>query len=230
MRFGIVLSVLVMIAAALPTRDAAAFSRRKECRLACVAAIDDCVAAGGKPRRCKRQILKRCRHDGTSACAPPSTTTTTSEETTTSVPGGSTSTSPGATSTTSLEVTTTSEPVGTTTTLPSPMNGCTYIEALDRSAPGALRTIVFDYYYYSPPCIRIAAGQTATFQGSFVTHPLVGGTIVDMTKMPDATSPIPFTSSGTSKDVSFPAAGTFPYYCDAHGADFGMYGVVYVDP
>src|SRR6185503_15322511 len=62
--------------------DVTALSRRKECRLACGATIDACVAQGEKPRRCKRQTLKRCRHEGVATCGVTTTTT----------PGGTTTT------------------------------------------------------------------------------------------------------------------------------------------
>ena len=215
MRHASLLAGVLMFSATFPVSETDAISRRKECRQACSAAIDACVAAGGKRRKCTYQTLKRCRQEGTSVCASSSTTSTT--------------TSPGGTSTTNLEVTTTTGPNVTTTTLAS-VNGCTYSEALDRTAPANFRTIVFVFPYYSPACMRIAAGQTAIFQGDFATYPLVGGTIVAMTKMPDPASPIPSTSSGTSLSVMFPSAGVFPYYCDTYGAMYGMYGVVYVDP
>jgi plastocyanin len=214
MRRASLLAGVLVFSTTFPVCETEATTRRKECRPACSAAIDACVAAGGKRRKCNRQTLKRCRQEGTIVCASSSTTSTT--------------TSPGGTSTTS-EVTTTTGPNVTTSTLAS-VNGCTYADALDRTAPANFRTIVFVFPYYSPACMRIAAGQTAIFQGDFATHPLVGGTIVAMTKMPDPASPIPPTSSGTSLSVMFPSAGVFPYYCDMHGAMYGMYGVVYVDP
>ena len=84
---------------------------------------------------------------------------------------------------------------------------------------------------FNPPCIRIAAGATVTFnpggQG-FGSHPLVGGTIVNGVEVPDPTSPIPPTSSGNmALDVVFPNAGSFGYYCSAHAPS--MAGAIFVE-
>jgi plastocyanin len=91
--------------------------------------------------------------------------------------------------------------------------------------------VTFTFTEYSPKCIRIAAGQSVTFSGSFLSHPLVGGEVVNGTKTPDPTSPIPTTTSGTMRAVSFPAGGVFSYYCDVHAlSPFDMVGAVFVDP
>jgi plastocyanin len=201
--------VLAVSIASLP--DAAAISKKKACRLGCKAAIDACVASGGKRARCKRLTLKTCRKQGIETCTV--TTTTVAAPTTTTT------------------VTTTTLP--TTTTLLM-LNGCTTADAEDRTKPTADRTVEFGPYYYAPHCIRIAAGQSVTFAptegSSFAGHPLVGGEISGGTKVPDPSSPIPSLVDGTIADVPFPSAGTFPYYCDQHGVLFGMEGVVFVDP
>ena len=117
----------------------------------------------------------------------------------------------------------------TSTTFPE-VHGCTSGNALDRSAPADDRTVTFVAYEYTPKCIRIAAGQTVTFSGLFESHPLVGGEVVGVDQIPDPSSPIPPTSTGTMKAVPFENGGVFPFYCDFHGAALGMFGAVLVNP
>src|SRR5262245_56348205 len=133
-----VVSLIVAATSWMPP-DAAAISRRKACRLGCHAAIDACVAGGGKRGRCKQKTLKNCRKQGIETCT---VTTTTVAAATTSTTGATT--------------------VPTTTTIPS-VNGCTTADAVDRTKPTADRTVEFGSYFYSPQCIRIAAGQSVTF-------------------------------------------------------------------
>lgn len=205
---GCVLSV-VLIAIVWTAPAADAVSKAKACRRGCGAAIEACVEHGGKRARCKRQTLKRCRKRGLDTCV---VTTTTLEALTT----------------------TTSTAAPTTTTTLQEVNGCTTADAVDRRKPTADRSVEFGPYFYSPQCIRIAAGQSVTFAAtegsSFLGHPLTGGEVVGETKVPDATSPIGSVTDGVIVDIVFPSPGTFPYYCDAHGVLFGMTGVVFVDP
>jgi plastocyanin len=98
-----------------------------------------------------------------------------------------------------------------------PVNGCTTF--VDRSAPSDTRQIDFptgvNPTQYNPPCMQIAVGQTVTFAGSFMHHPLepFGG---------DSSNPITSTSTGNSAPFTFPAAGTFGFHCSAHpGIMFG---------
>jgi plastocyanin len=89
-------------------------------------------------------------------------------------------------------------------------------------------------FKYAPACIRIKAGSSVTFASdgapSFALHPLQGGEVVNGIAQPDPNSPIPPTSGAqASIDVTFPNAGTFPYYCQSHYAS-GMMGAVFVDP
>ena len=190
--------VLPLMLLAFTPSQAEAISLRKQCRLSCGAAIDTCVSAGGRRRRCKRQVLKQCRREGLATCIETTTTTLTGGTTTTIMPGQS-------------------------------VNDCTLASAVDRRDPGADRIVTFTFTAYTPPCIRIAAGQSITFSGSFVNHPLVGGTVTSV-KTPDPSSPIPSTSSGSMLVVPFPSAGTFPFYCDVHALGFGMFGAVFVEP
>jgi plastocyanin len=229
MRLASVPASVLTLVLAWPVADADAASRRKECRQACGAAIEACVEAGGKRKRCKRQTLKTCRRQGVGACAPTTTTTTTSAGATTTLAGGTTTTG-GGTSTQPGGSTTTTVAGGSTTTLAT-VHECTVGMAVDRRAPGADRSIAFTSYSYTPRCMLVAAGQTVTFGGSFGTHPLVGGEVVGNTPTPDPQSPIGFVDSGASTQATFPGAGVFPFYCDEHGLSFDMRGAIYVvDP
>jgi plastocyanin len=218
--------ILFGFVAILPP-DAEAISKRRQCKDACGAAIDRCIAQGGKKRKCRRQTLNTCRKQGVETCAVTTTSTTVRGGTT--IPGGSTTTVAGGSTTTGPGGTTSTNPGGTTTTtIGDTVHGCSRMNATDLKANGA-PTVAFDFYQYVPRCILISAGQTITFNGSFTVHPLVGGQLVGIVKTPDA-GPIGFTNSGTSKSILFPAAGTFPFYCDAHAIDFAMTGAVFVDP
>jgi plastocyanin len=224
MRAVVVFVAALCTAGMVEPDEAGALSRRKECRQACGATIDACVAQGGKRRRCKRQTLKRCRQEGPAATCTATTTTVAGVPTTTTTgAGGSTTTSPGGSTTT---VTT---PGGTTTTGPASVHGCTHDGATDLTADPS-PDVSFTSFSYSPKCVRIEAGQSITFGGSFSFHPLVGGEVVGGVGMPDPSSPIGTTSSGTSTNVIFPSTGTFPFYCGNHGPGFDMTGAVFVDP
>jgi plastocyanin len=108
-----------------------------------------------------------------------------------------------------------------------PLNGCaSQASFTDRSGTGASRTITGPSgaapAQYDIPCMRIRAGQMVTFtEGSFAQHPLAaaGG---------DSPNPIPTTSSGTSVDVTFPAAGLFGFHCMIHPTI--MMGAIMVTP
>src|ERR1044071_1379625 len=110
--------------------DAAAISKRKQCRDACGPKIDACIAQGGKKKKCRRQTLKTCRKEGFETCTVTTTTTTirgattTQVGATTTIAGGSTTTGPGG------SVTTTSAPGGTTSTTLT-THGCTRDNAQD---------------------------------------------------------------------------------------------------
>jgi plastocyanin len=105
------------------------------------------------------------------------------------------------------------------------VNGCDPATAEDHTADSSV-TIMFPVggLKYSPACIKIAKGSSVTFSGSFMNHPLSGGT----SGTPDASSPITHTMTGTSADFTFSEAGTFPYYCDFHFSS-GMEGAIFVE-
>lgn len=102
--------------------------------------------------------------------------------------------------------------------------GCTELQ--DRTAEDAARTITFGDALgnnYAPKCLRIKAGQTVTFEGDFVVHPLA-----------QACGPadvVPNVTSGTSQAVTFETAGNFGYFCTKHGnpAGGGMAGRIVVE-
>jgi plastocyanin len=74
---------------------------------------------------------------------------------------------------------------------------------------------------YTPHCVRIKAGQTVTFTGSFPAHPLANDG--------ETVTPIPaHATTGSEVKVSFPAAGTFGFHCDFHPTS--MFGSVKVVP
>ena len=113
----------------------------------------------------------------------------------------------------------------------SALNGCTDALFVDRTATGADRTVAFGAgsmpFAYAPKCITVAAGQTVTFMGDFNVHPLAPGTSPAAPDAGTAGNPIPRAGSGTMTQVTFPTAGTYPYYCVFHYGG-GMVGAVRV--
>jgi plastocyanin len=83
-------------------------------------------------------------------------------------------------------------------------------------AAAADQKITFTFPAYSPPDVTIKTGDTATFSGSFSSHPLVW----------DA-SQFDETNTGSSKSFSFSVPGMYAYHCRLHQAD-GMVGLVRV--
>ena len=85
---------------------------------------------------------------------------------------------------------------------------------------------------FSPKCLGIAAGQSVTFfgdttQGStFFVHPLRPGG-ANGSDPGAAGNPIVAQSGGSTYTVTFPAAGTYGYFCLSHEG-MGMYGAVQV--
>lgn len=113
---------------------------------------------------------------------------------------------------------------------PSPpaetFNGCTaFVDGATVSFGGQDGSPLFGY---SPPCLHVAPGATVTFSGDFSVHPLASGTSPTDRAAGSPNNPIPETVSGSSLTVTFPAAGTYPYFCEMHYAA-GMAGVVRVE-
>lgn len=107
---------------------------------------------------------------------------------------------------------------------------------VDRTAASADRNVYFGglngsgALTYLPQCIIVSAGQTVTFQGDFNMHPLSKGTVSDINAgSPNSPLPSPAHGSGTAPfDVTFPAAGDYPYWCTIHTAE-NMNGSVQVN-
>ena len=109
-------------------------------------------------------------------------------------------------------------------------NGCTTFT--DATAPSASRVINFGGSLnnaYDPKCLAIATNQQVTFSGSFTIHPLRPGLAPSQSGGTPGSSnnPIQSISSGSSAQVVFGTAGTYPYYCSAHESQ-GMFGAIQV--
>jgi plastocyanin len=91
--------------------------------------------------------------------------------------------------------------------------GLAAVLVLAAPAVAADRTITFAAYSYSPSPTTIKTGDTATFSGSFMNHPLVwdGGQFAT-------------TNMGTSKAFSFSQPGTYEYHCQLHAVTQNMVG------
>jgi plastocyanin len=85
--------------------------------------------------------------------------------------------------------------------------------ALAGSAAAADQPIAFANYSYNPTPATIKTGDTATFSGSFSSHPLVWDG-----------SEFATTSTGSSKAFSFSRPGTYLYHCQFHAQTQGMVG------
>jgi PKD repeat protein len=78
--------------------------------------------------------------------------------------------------------------------------------ALAAPALAANQTITFANYAYNPTPTTIKTGDTATFSGDFMAHPLAWDAGVPAT-----------TNTGTSKAFSFSQPGAYTYHCTIHG-------------
>lgn len=111
---------------------------------------------------------------------------------------------------------------------PAVMNGCTRAMAVDLSAAGATRTIAVTDDIFTPKCMRIAPGQTVTWQGDLSIHPLAPGIVRSNQIVAQPGHPITtITSSGTMVSYAFGAAGDWAFYCPNHLP--GMAGIIYVE-
>ena len=109
------------------------------------------------------------------------------------------------------------------------INGCSFATATDWfDATAAERTISFTCCSYSPPCVKVEAGDTVKFSGTFVSHPLRSGFTEGGAPDPDPGSPILDTSSGAEATFTFAEAGVDPFYCANHFSFASMYGAVFV--
>jgi plastocyanin len=107
------------------------------------------------------------------------------------------------------------------------VNGCDEAMATDMTGMQTA-TIATMGLAYNPKCLKVSKGTAVTWNSDFMSHPLVGGTIMGVTKTPDPASPIKKTTSGTMATFMFPKAGVYGFYCDVHGLA-GMNGAVFVE-
>jgi plastocyanin len=115
------------------------------------------------------------------------------------------------------------------------INGCDPATAEDHTADANVDVMFGGAnpgFKYAPACIRIKAGSKVTFKaagGDFGAHPLTGGEVKNNVATKDPQSPIAETKTLglTMASFNFPAAGTFPYYCEVHYG-LGMEGTVFV--
>ena len=108
---------------------------------------------------------------------------------------------------------------------PQAFAGCQSLT--DATAAGADRTIRFGVEQgnnYAPKCLEVKKGQTITFEGDFVLHPLSAacGTLEETLASTVET--------GTNSTITFDQAGDFGYFCTKHGtpAGTGMAGFIRV--
>jgi plastocyanin len=111
------------------------------------------------------------------------------------------------------------------------VNGCSFSTATDWfDADATTREIDFTCCQFTPPCVKIEAGDTVKFVGTFSIHPLRAGTVhvAGMTIDPDPVTGIVATSSGSSVTLPFPEAGEDPFYCNNHKFSNNMFGTVFI--
>jgi plastocyanin len=108
------------------------------------------------------------------------------------------------------------------------INGCTRATAVDRTGPGADRTIQITSDVYTPRCSRIRVGQSVTWRGSLDEHPLAPGIVRSNMVITQPGSPIMMTSTGISTTVTFTGEGDWGFWCPNHPPD--MSGAVFVEP
>jgi len=78
----------------------------------------------------------------------------------------------------------------------------------DLSAPGDPRTIPWDIPLIAPErCMTIKKGQSVTWSGDFVEHPLI---------VKGGDKPNPITDVDAAGKVTFDTAGLFGYECNSH--------------
>jgi plastocyanin len=84
-------------------------------------------------------------------------------------------------------------------------------------AVAADTTITFSDFAYNPTPATVKTGDTATFSGSFSSHPLVWDNGAFAT-----------TTMGTARAFSFSQPGTYSYHCQFHATSRNMVGTLTV--
>jgi plastocyanin len=94
----------------------------------------------------------------------------------------------------------------------------------DRTAADADRTVHFQNYSYDPQCLMIRSGQTVTFRGDFIVHPLTPACGPELVLYDRDTS--------TTAAFTLTITGIYGYYCLDHGNPAGaaMSGAIAVVP
>lgn len=100
------------------------------------------------------------------------------------------------------------------------------------SAPAPADNIItFGGTSYSPAQLMVTAGSKVIFRGNFSAHPLHPESKSISCTEDTANTPITAKTSGTDDlEVTFPNAGTFPFYCQVHCSIAGMRGMITVTP
>ena len=100
--------------------------------------------------------------------------------------------------------------------------GC--VSFSDATAEDADRTIHFQNYSYDPKCLIIRSGQTVTFVGDFITHPLTPSCGPELL--------LEYRDTGATASFVLESSGIYGYYCLDHGNPQGdaMSGAIEVVP
>jgi plastocyanin len=105
---------------------------------------------------------------------------------------------------------------------PSAFAGC--VSFTDSTAADADRTVHFQDYDYNPKCLMVRAGQTVTFSGDFIRHPLTPSCGPELL--------LEYRDTAASASFVMGAVGIYGYYCLDHGNPQGdvMSGAIQVVP
>jgi hypothetical protein len=98
------------------------------------------------------------------------------------------------------------------------VQNCEANQYVDRTAPGADRSLPWDFGITTAPerCMQVRVGQTVVWNGDLDVHPLGG-------QGGDAPNPISLHQNGS---VTFNSAGTFGFVCLSHSSMKGAIKVV----
>ena len=100
--------------------------------------------------------------------------------------------------------------------------GC--VSFTDATAVDADRAIHFQDYSYDPQCLMIRSGQTVTFSGDFIRHPLTPSCGPELV--------LEYRDTGATVAFVLESIGLYGYYCLDHGNPQGdvMSGAIEVVP
>jgi plastocyanin len=105
---------------------------------------------------------------------------------------------------------------------PAAFAGC--VSFTDATAADADRTVHFQDFSYDPKCLMIPSGQTVTFSGDFIRHPLTPSCGPELL--------LAYRDTGANASFALAAVGLYGYYCLDHGNPQGdvMAGAIEVVP